>query len=156
TDANPDGYMITWAAGHSSDQKIYGYLSQMWTELRGISGSYSHFIHYLSEKSPGDPLIGNLYARATDVYHYAHRGILDDHNKGTGAYYNTDVFAGDGGNSNPDPFSPPGDYFGSNNPNGYALQGIVNFLLDVRPSESAFSYGVEMHRSMPDPIFDQT
>jgi len=31
---------------------------------------------------------------------------------------------------------------------------VVNFLLAARPSETAYSYGVEQQRSMSNPVFD--
>jgi hypothetical protein len=151
--ANPDAYMISWAAGKPSDKAKYGYMSQMWTDLREMAQSYATLVHYLQEKDPSDTLIGDLLARAPDIYHYAHRGLPDDYCKTTGEYYVTDVFAGDPGNSAPDPFSPPGDYLPSPNPSGYSLQAICNLLLDARVSESALSYGVELHRSMSDPTY---
>ena len=151
--ANPEGYMITWAAGKSSDKAKYGYMSQMWTDQREMAQSYATFVHYLREKDPNDTLIGDLLARAPDIYHYAHRGLLDDYCKSTGEYYITDVFDGDGGNSAPDPFSADGAFLSNPAPSGYALQAICNLLLDARASESAFSYGVELHRSMSDPTY---
>jgi hypothetical protein len=151
--ANPDGYMITWAAGKSSDKALYGYMSQLWTDNRGTALAYKLFHHHLAEKAPNDPLLDDLLQRSTDLYHYARRGIIDDHNRNTGDYYITDVFAGDAGNSKPDPFSAPGGLLDKPNSSGYANQSIVNLLLDFRPSESAFSYGVEMNRSMSESTY---
>ncbi|MBM4015066.1 MAG: hypothetical protein FJ293_08910 [Planctomycetes bacterium] len=150
---NPDGYMITWASGKSSDKATYGYMSQTWTGLRGMALAYKQFAHHLEEKSPGDPLIDDLLQRAPDIYHYARRGIIDDHNRNTGDYYITDVFAGDAGNSKPNPLSPPGNLIATPNSSGYANQSIINLLLDFRPSETAYSYGVEMNRSMSETTF---
>jgi hypothetical protein len=152
---NPDAYMITWAAGKSSDKAKYGYMSQMWTDLREMSQSYSTFVHYLREKDPADPLIADLLGRAPDIYHYAHRGLPDDYCKSTGEYYITDVFAGDPGDSTPDPLSDNGDYLSNPAASGYSLQSICNLVLDARQSESAWSYGVELHRSMSDPTYNK-
>jgi hypothetical protein len=149
---DPDGFMITWAAGKSSDKAQYGYMSQMWTDLREMSQSYGSFVHYLREKDPGDTLIGDLLARAPDIYHYARRGLPDDYCKSTGEYYITDVFEGDGDDSSVTALVAPGDILGKANASGYALQSICTLLLELRPSESAFSYGVELHRSMADPV----
>jgi hypothetical protein len=145
---NPDGYMITWSAGKASDKVQYGYMSQQWTDLRLNALVYQQFAHYLAEKSASDPLIDQMLERAPDMYHYAHRGLLDDHNRNTGDYYILDVFAGDGNNSSPNPLAAPGATIGTPNTSGYANQSIVNLLLTFRPSESAFSYGVELNRSM--------
>ncbi|MSR46322.1 MAG: hypothetical protein EXS13_04550 [Planctomycetes bacterium] len=145
---NPDGFMITWSAGKSSDKAVYGYMSQLWTDLRGMSIAYNIFSHHLAEKAPADPLLDDLLYRSPDIYHYAHRGLMDDHNRNTGDYYITDVFAGDAGNSKPNPLTAPGAFISTPNSSGYANQCIVNFLLDFRRSESAYSYGVELNRSM--------
>jgi hypothetical protein len=153
SDNNPDAYMITWSAGKPSDKAKYGYMSQMWTDLREMAQSYGTFVHHVREKDPNDPLIADLLARAPDIYHYAHRGLLDDYCKSTGEYYITVVFADDAGNSTPDPLAANGDYLSSPNASGYALQAICNLLLDARQSESAFSYGVELNRSMADPVW---
>ncbi|MBL8843868.1 MAG: hypothetical protein JNL90_20265 [Planctomycetes bacterium] len=150
---NPDGYMVTWSAGKASDKAKWGYMSQQWTDLRLNSLAFKQFSHYLAEKAPTDPLLSDLLYRAPDMYHYARRGLLDDHNRNTGDYYITDVFAGDAGNSKPNPLSPPGALIDKPNSSGYANQSIVNFLLDFRRSESAYSYGVELNRSMSESTF---
>jgi hypothetical protein len=152
SDTNPDGFMITWAAGKPSDKAKWGYMSQLWTDLREMSQSYGSLVHYLREKDSSDTLIGDLLQRAPDIYHYARRGLPDDYCKSTGEYYITDVFDGDPDDSAAAPLSPPGYYIDKANASGYALQSICNLLLDLRPSESAFSYGVELHRSMADPV----
>lgn len=151
--ANPDGYMITWSAGKSSDKALYGYMSQLWTDNRGMALAYKLYRHHLAEQSPTDPLLDDLLYRAPDIYHYARRGLMDDHNRNTGDYYITDVFAGDAGNSKPDPFSKPGAFISTPNSSGYANQSIVNLLLDLQPSESAYSYGIEMNRSMSESTY---
>jgi hypothetical protein len=148
--ANSDGYMITWGAGKSSDKVQYGYMSQPWTDLRLTSLAYMHYVHHLRDVDPNDALVAALLARAPDMYHYARRGIPEDHTRRTGDYYIVDVFAGDGGKSNPDPFSPPGGNMSGCSPSGYSNQSIVNLLLEFRPSETAYSYGVELNRSMSD------
>ncbi len=150
---NLDGYMITWAAGKSSDKALYGYMSQQWTDLRGNAQAFHRFIHYRDHHAPGDPLVTNLLQRAPDLYHYARRGILDDHNRDTGDYYITDVFAGDGGNPNPPSCAPPGYYIDEPSTSAYANQSIINLLLEWKASETAYSYGVEMNRSMAEPTY---
>ncbi len=150
---NPDGYMITWAAGKSSDKVVYGYMSQQWTDLRLNSLAFQQEVHHLREKAPSDPLISDLLNRAPDMYHYARRGLLDDHNRNTGDYYILDVFAGDGGNASPSPLCGPGLAIDKANSSGYANQSIVNLLLEQRPSETAYSYGVELNRSMSESTY---
>jgi hypothetical protein len=66
-----------------------------------------------------------------------------------------DVFDGDAGNPSPDPFSPPGPDVDFPDPSGYVLHSIVNFALDAGLSESLFSYGVEMHRSISKNLADE-
>jgi hypothetical protein len=151
--SNPDGYLITWSAGKSSDKVQYGYMSQQWTDLRLNSLAFKQYIHHLKDVDPNDPLIDSLLARAPDMYHYARRGIPEDRTRRTGDFYIVDVFAGDGGNSSPNPLSPPGATLGTANPSGYANQSIVNLLLDFRASETAFSYGVEMNRNMSESTY---
>ena len=150
---NPDGYLITWAAGKASDKAQYGYMSQQWTDLRGNAQSFLSYVHHLEQRTPGDPLIADLLARAPDLYHYARRGLLDDHSRNTGDFYITDVFAGDGGDPTPDPLSGPGDFIDLPNSSGYANQSIVNLLLELRASETAYSYGVELNRSMSETTY---
>ncbi len=150
---NPDGYMITWSAGKASDKAKYGYMSQIWTDLRGNSLAFKNYSHFLAEKAPTDPLLSDLLYRSADMYHYARRGLIDDHNRNTGDYYITDVFAGDAGNSKPNPLSAPGAFIDKPNTSGYSNQSIVNFLLDFRASESAYSYGVELNRSMSETTY---
>ncbi len=152
---NPDGYMITWAAGKSSDKAQWGYTTQGWTDLRNGAQSYERVVHYLREHSPTDPLIDDLLSRGEDWYHYAHRSIRDDYQYLTGDLYNIDVFAGDGGNPNVDPFTAPGPDIDSDDQSGYALQAIVNLKLEHELSSSAFSYGVETHRSISNHQYDQ-
>src|SRR6185295_9435293 len=101
---------------------------------------------------PGDTLIGDLLARAPDIYHYARRGLPDDFCASTGEFYITDVFCDDPNDDAAKPLSMPGEYLDHANRSGYSLQSIVNLLLDLRASESAYSYGVELHRSMADPV----
>jgi len=153
SDANPDGWMITWAAGKSSDKALYGYLSQQWTDLRGNAEAFRCYVHRLRQRTPDDPLIADLLARAPDLYHCARRGLLDDHSRNTGDFYLTDVFAGDADDPDPDPLSGPGAFIDFPNSSGYANQSIVSLLLEARASESACSYGVELNRSMSETTY---
>jgi hypothetical protein len=151
--SNPDGYFVTWSAGKASDKTKWGYMSQQWTDLRGNSLAYKMFAHHLEETNPTDPLIENMLARAPDMYHYARRGLIDDHNRNTGDYYITDVFANDGGNANPNPLTGPGANIDKANPSGYSHQSIVTLMLDYQMSETAYSYGVELNRSMSESTY---
>jgi hypothetical protein len=153
--ANPDAYMVTWGAGKSSDRAQYGYTTQGWTDLRLGSLAFQRYVHHLREIDPSDPLIADLLGRAQDWYHYAHRCIPDDFQSLTGDFYIIDVFEGDAGDPNVDPFAEPGDDISLADASGYALQSIVNFALEAGLSESALSYGVEMHRSMSKSTYDE-
>jgi hypothetical protein len=147
--------MITWAAGKSSDKAVYGYTTQGWTDIRGGSLAFQRYVHHLREVDPTDPLINDLVGRAPDWYHYAHRCIPDDWQAQTGDYYMIDVFRGDAGSSIVDPFELPGDDISATSQSGYALQSIVNFLLDSAISESALSFGVELNRGMSRNTYDE-
>ena len=152
---NPDAYMITWDAGKSSDKAKYGYLSQAWTDVRLGSLGFWRYAHHLREVDPADPLIGDLIGRGPDWYHYVRRSTPDDHQSQTGDAFQIDVFAGDAGNSNVDPFADPGPDIDFPDPSGYAMQSAVNLLLEGGMSESALSYGVEMNRGMSRSTYDQ-
>ncbi len=152
--ANPDGYIVSWDAGKSSDKASYGYTTQGWTDIRNGSQAFERYVHYLREHDPSDPLLGDLLARGEDWYHYAHRSIRDDWQLLTGDLYIIDVFRGDAGNPVVDPFEEPGFDIEQDDQIGYALQSIVNLKLENEISETAFSYGVEMHRSMSKGTYD--
>ncbi|MBL8843867.1 MAG: hypothetical protein JNL90_20260 [Planctomycetes bacterium] len=152
--ANPDGYMVTWAAGKSTDKAAYGYTTQGWTDIRNGSQAFQRVAHYLRREDPTDPLIGDLLARGEDWYHYAHRSIRDDWQQLTGDLYIIDVFRGDAGTPVVDPFELPGFDIETDDQIGYALQSIVNLKLEHQLSDTAFSYGVEMHRSMSKGTYD--
>jgi hypothetical protein len=152
--SDPDGWMISWSAGKASDKAVYGYMTQGWTDARGGAQAFHRYVFHLREIDPGNRLIDELLARADDWYHFSRRGVPDDNCAATGEYYITDVVAGDAGNPAIDPLWPPGDDVASPNPSGYANQSVVNFLLDARRSETAYSYGVELDRSLSSPNFD--
>jgi hypothetical protein len=152
--SDPDGWMISWSSGKASDKNLYGYMTQGWTDVRGGAQAFHRYWWHLRQIAPHAPLLADLLARADDWYHYSRRGVPDDHCADTGEYYITDVVAGDAGNSDIDPLAPPGDDIDTPNPSGYSNQSVVNFLLAARPSETAYSYGVELHRSMSNPNFD--
>jgi len=152
--SDPDGWMISWSSGKASDKKLYGYMTQGWTDVRGGAQAFQRYWWHLRQISPRALLLADLLARADDWYHYSRHGVPDDHCAATGEYYITDVVAGDADQSDIDPLSPPGDYIDTPNPCGYSNQSVVNFLLRARDSETAYSYGVELHRSMSDPVFD--
>ncbi|MSR46321.1 MAG: hypothetical protein EXS13_04545 [Planctomycetes bacterium] len=154
TALNPDGYMISWDAGKSSDRATYGYITQGWTDIRNGAQAYERYVHYLREHDPADPLINDLMARSEDWYHYAHRSMRDDWNQLTGDYYILDVFRGDAGDPAADPFSEPGFTIGIDDGAGYTFHSLVNLKLDNALSETAFSYGVELHSSMGKSTFD--
>lgn len=154
TSANPDAYMITWAAGKSSDKATYGYTTQGWTDLRNGAQAYQRLVHRLRQEDPTDPLITTLLQRSEDWYHYARRSIRDDWQQLTGDVYIMDVFRGDAGNPAVNPFADPGFDIEDDDQTGYALQAIVNFKLENSLSETAFSYGVEMNRSMSKSTYD--
>ena len=71
-----------------------------------------------------------------------------------GDLFNIDVFDGDAGDPDVDPFAPPGFDIDDDDASSYALQAIVNLKLEHEPSCSAFSYGVEMHRSIDKDFYD--
>jgi len=152
--SDPDGWMISWASGKASDKNLYGYMTQGWTDVRGGAQAFHRYWWHLRQIAPHAPLLADLLARADDWYHYSRRGVPDDHCASTGEYYITDVVAGDAGNPDIDPLWPPGDELDAPNSCGYSNQSVVNFLLAARPSETAYSYGVEQQRSMSNPVFD--
>jgi hypothetical protein len=155
TPANPDGYMITWDAGKSSDRATYGYVTQGWTDVRLGALAYQRYVHHLREIDPTDPLIDDLLGRAPDYLQYARRSIPDDYQPNTGDDFMIDVFKGDAGNPNVDPFEDPGPDIDFADPSGYVLANIVNFALEAGIDETAMSYGVEMHRSISKNLADE-
>jgi len=156
TAANPDGYMISWSAGKSSDKATYGYTTQGWTDIRNGAQSFARVAHYLREHAPTDPLIGDLVARGEDWYHYARRSMRDDYNQLTGDLFIIDVFRGDAGNPVVNPFADPGFDIEDDDQAGYTFHAIMNLKLESGLSETAFSYGLELHRSMSKGNFDAT
>ncbi len=152
---NPDAYFVTRAAGKAEDWEDYGYTVQIWTDSRLGALGYHTVQHYLESKDPNDPLIEDLGRRADDFYHFARRAALDDYFSGTGEYFNIDVFAGDGLGINVDPFGLPGSEISNAQPTSYVLHPWINFRLRQGPSKSAFSYGVELCRSMSTSQWDR-
>jgi hypothetical protein len=145
--SDPDGWMISWSAGKASDKAQYGYMSQPWTDVRGGAQAFHRYVWHLRQIAPGDRLIGDLLARADDWYHFARRGMPDDFCDQTGEHYIVDIVKGDANDPDIDPLGDPGDDVDFPNPSGYADESVVNFLLAAKPSESAYSYGVELDRS---------
>ena len=80
--------------------------------------------------------------------------MRDDWNQLTGDLYIIDVFRGDGGNSNVDPFTAPGFDIEDDDSSGYAFHALINLKLQNSLSETAFSYGVELHSSQGKNTFD--
>jgi len=154
--ANPDGYMISWSAGKSSDKATYGYTTQGWTDIRNGAQAFMRVVHYLREHAPTDPLIGDLIARGEDWYHYARRSMRDDYNQLTGDLFIIDVFRGDAGNPAVNPFADPGFDIEDDDQAGYTFHAIMNLKLESGLSETAFSYGLELHRSMSKGNYDAT
>jgi len=152
--ANPDGYMISWDAGKSSDRANYGYTTQGWTDIRNGAQAFQGLVQRLREHAPTDPLITDLILRGEDWYHYARRSMRDDWNQNTGDIYIVDVFRGDGGTSNVDPFTEPGFDIEDDDAAGYAFHALINLKLLNGLSETAFSYGVELHSSQGKNTFD--
>jgi hypothetical protein len=152
--SNPDGWMISWSAGKSSDKVQYGYMSQPWTDVRGGAQAFHRYVWHLRQVAPGDRLIGELLARADDWYHFARRGMPDDFCDQTGEHYIVDIVKDDANDPDIDPLGDPGDDVDFPNPSGYADQSVVNFLLAAKDSESAYSYGVELDRSFSQPNYD--
>jgi hypothetical protein len=122
--------------------------------VRGGAQAFHRYVWHLRQIAPTDRLINDLLARADDWYHYARRGLPDDYCAATGEHYIVDVVAGDANDSDIDPLAAPGDDVDFPNPSGYANQSVVNFLLAAKPSESAYSYGVELDRSLSGPNYD--
>ena len=152
--SDPDGWMISWSAGKSSDKAQYGYMSQPWTDVRGGAQAFHRYVWHLRQVAPNDRLIGELLARADDWYHFARRGMPDDWCDQTGEHYIVDIVKGDANDPDIDPLGDPGDDIDFPNPSGYADQSVVNFLLAAKDSESAYSYGVELDRSFSPPNYD--
>ena len=155
TAANPDAYMISWDAGKSSDKALYGYTTQGWTDVRLGALAFQRYVHHLREVDPTDPLIDDLLDRAPDWLNYARRSIPDDYTGTTGDEFMIDVFEGDANDPDPDPFADPGLDTDFPDPSGYVLHNIVNFALEAGLTETALSYGVEMHRSISKNLYDQ-
>jgi hypothetical protein len=152
--ANPDGYMVSWDAGKSSDKASYGYTTQGWTDIRNGAQAFAGLVHHLREHAPTDPLINDLVLRGEDWYHYAHRSMRDDWNQLTGDLYIIDVFRGDAGTSKVDPFAEPGFDIEDDNASGYTFHALINLKLENLLSATAFSYGVELHSSQGKSTFD--
>ncbi len=154
TQANPDAYFVSKAGGKGGDFNQYGYTVQIWSAARHMSNFYLNLIHYLEQRAPNHPLILQARGRGPDIYHFLHRPFIDDHSKETGHPFLLDLFDGDAGNEDVDPFAPPGDWIDNFNQTPYTLHGAVVLYLKTRESESAYSYGVELLRSMGDSNYD--
>ncbi len=149
SETSPDSYWVH-KAGKDSYWRKYGYMTQIWSHSRHMGNLFINYVHHLREHDPNDPLIGQLLSRGADMYHYMHRAFPDDHCPETGQYYILDVFRGDADSEDVDPYAPPGDWVEEPNKAAYTLHGPLLLYLETQASESAYSYGVELVRSMSD------